>query len=345
MRKVIYFTIFCMLLVLLTACPTETKIPEVVETYCGVTLSLDTKALEASDTRSIKYSYRAVPMWHQGTAIAGERTNWGDLDLDGESEVYLGTFTCGSWQFYIRGISSNSGLTVVEGSSGNVTLQKPEETVGVTAKSTTSAYGSVRVQVRSHKVALEGTYLRCTFRNIVDGKLGDEIDVSDSVTSADLGNGSILHSGLLEGMAQGVYMFSMQVRNIETEDLIAGESISVLVTGDEVVTISGEILGAGTAGAVFVIDALTTLDGEIMSSEEGKVGTPITFVWTAEPNVYEKALEWVWTIDGDVKETSSATLTWIPDDAGDHSVTCVAIGKKTGEVGNSHFTVRVLQGD
>jgi hypothetical protein len=332
------------ILICLCACNMDSGGTTTKETFCGVTLSISTKALEASDTRSIKYSYRAVPTWHQGSVIAGEKTNWTELNLDGESEIYLGTFTCGTWQFFIRGISSNSGLTVCEGSSGNVTLAKNEETVGVTAQSTTGAYGSVKVQVRSHKVALQGTYLRCTFRNIVDGVLGDEIDVSESITSADLGNGSILHSGLLEGMAQGIYVFSMQVCNTVTDDVISGEAISVLVAGDEVVTISGEILGSGAVGAVFVIDALTTLDGEIIADEETRPGVPITLVWSAEKKIYEKAQYWVWTIDGSVTETSSASLTWTPMEQGDHSVTCVAVGSKNGEVGNSHVTVRVLQG-
>lgn len=345
MKRITIIVSIMIVLILAVACNGNPDTEETKETFCGVTLSIATKALEASDTRSIRYSYRAVPTWHQGTPISGEKTNWTDLDLNGESEIYLGTFTCGTWQFYIRGISSNSGLTVCEGKSGNVTLVKNEETVGVTAESTTGAYGSVRIQVRSHKVALEGTYLMCSFRNIVNGTLGEEIDVSESITSADMGNGSILHSGLLEGMAQGIYMFSMQVRNSTTDDVISGEAISVLVAGDEVVTITGEILGAGTTGAVFVIDALTTLDGEILAAEEAQTGSPITLVWTADEKIYEKARYWVWTIDGSVTETSSASLTWIPEEVGDHSVTCVAVGSKTGEVGNSHVTVRVLQGD
>ncbi len=334
-----------LLLILICSCNVEPEQTATKETFCGVTLSIATKTLEASDTRSIKYSYRAVPTWHQGTAITGERTNWTDLDLNGESEIYLGTFTCGTWQFYIRGISSNSGLTVCEGSSGNVTLSKNEENVGIAARSTTSAYGSVKIEVRSRKLAMEGTYLKCTFRSVVEGILGDETDVSESITSADLGNGSVLHSGLLDGMAQGIYLFTMQVCNSETDDVVFGEAISILVAGDEIVTIKGEILGSGTVGAVFVIDALTTLDGEIMADEDARTGVPVTLVWTADQNIFEKAVSWVWTIDGNVKETSSPTFTWIPEDAGDHSVTCVAVGSKTGEVGNSHITVRVLQGD
>ena len=344
-KAVLVISALLLTLVLICSCVNEAAGETTKETFCGVTLSIATKALVVSDTRSIRFSYRAVPTWHQGTPITGERTNWTDLDLQGESEVHLGTFTCGTWQFYIRGISSNSGLTVFEGNSGNVTLSKNEETVGVTAESRTSAYGSVKIEVRSRKLAVEGTYLRCTFRNVVDGVLGEETDVSSSITSADLGNGSVLHSGLLEGMDQGIYLFSMQVCNKETGDVVFGEAVSLLVAGDEVVTVTGEILGSGTSGAVFIIDALTTLDGEIKADEEARTGAPITLVWTADQKIYEKALSWVWTIDGNVRETSSPTFTWIPEDAGDHSVTCVAVGSKTGEVGNSHITVRVLQGD
>ena len=318
--------------------------------YAHAKASTETKALHSTDLSSFaRWEFKAEPQF-EDSDVYGAVRSWRSISIV-ENSADLGYYTPGKWIFSVRGFNEQDQI-IGEGDSGEVFLSTDRDNAvaiavhSVIGEGEGDVYVDVSMQTLPN-VTFNVSYSAVTFE---DGEavIGEPVDASPRFyrsTSA----GTSTWQGYVRDLPSGTYVFHISVS--DSESAIAGEAVEVKVLPGVRTDIEGNLTPGSFVTSSMSITTYGNIRGRITSADydedagctvipENEVRT--TLSWEVQSGVEPASYRWF--VDGkrQAGETSSTFVFQPSNGAGEYTVSCIAMGRMSGESTSASMLVRFL---
>jgi hypothetical protein len=334
------------ILVILCSCAEQDVGPR----YAHVSASTETKVLIATDLSAYdRWEFKAEPKF-EDPDVYGAVTSWRALDIS-DNMADLGYYTPGLWLFSVRAFNSQNRL-IAEGNSGEVYLSADQDN-SVTIllhNSLGEGLGTVYLNVAIQTlpgISLSVSYSTVTIEDEVV-TIGEPVDATSRFTRG-AKSGTTTWQGYVRDLPSGTYVFYVSVE--DSEGTVAGQALEVKVLPGIRTDIEGTLTPGSFVQGNMQIVTYGVIDGKIVSPDYDEeldvVIIPETDIRTTlswETQVGTEPSSYRWYVDGKRQVgATSKTFTFTPAAGfGDYVVSCIAIGRVSGESTSAGILVRYL---
>ena len=339
-----------MLAILLVLCSCTQQVEETGR-YAHVSASTETKVITSSDLSVYDHwEFKAEPQF-EDPDMYGAVTSWRTLSVS-ENVADLGYYTPGEWLFSVRAYNSQDRI-IAEGNSGNVFLSADRDNTvailldNVLGEGRGDVYINVSIQTLPN-LTLSVSYSTVTYE---DGEpvIGDPVESTTRFTKG-ARSGRTTWQGYVRDLPSGTYVFYVSVE--DAEETVAGQAVEVKVLPGIRTDVEGTLTPGAFVNGGLEISTYAIIDGQIASEdydeEAGCVVSPeneirTTRTWDtvsgAEPASYR------WYVDGKRQVgATTRTFTFTPPTGkyGEYTISCIAMGRMSGESTSAGVLVRYL---
>ncbi len=342
--------IVLLLSILIILCSCSQQVEE-ASPYAHVVASTQTKALQSTDLSAFtRWEFKAEPLFEDNDVYGAVRT-WRTISIEDDS-ADLGYYTPGEWNFSVRGFNSQDQV-VGEGESGGVFLSTDSDNlVSIHVHSSLGeGKGDVYVDVSMQtlpNLTFTVAYAPVTFE---DGTavIGATVDAPPRFYRS-TSSGRSVWQGYVKDLDSGTYVFYISVEDSEGTT-IAGEAVEAKVLPGIRTDIEGSLTPGSFVLSNMSITTYGTIRGRIVSEDfDGESGCTVippddvrtTLSWENEYGVEPASFRWF--VDGkrQAGETSSTFVFQPANGVGDYTVSCIAVGRMSGESTSGSMLVRFL---